>query len=125
MGGSGLSLGVPLRGYNDRSIGPQTKNGIYAIGGKSYFKQGLEMRIPIVPNPTIYGLMFAEAGNVWLEPIDMDPGNLKRSAGFGVRIFMPMIGLIGLDYGYGFDNADNVGNRKGEWMPHFQFGRGF
>ncbi len=125
MGGSGLGLGVPLRGYNERAIGPQTRSGDYAIGGKSYFKQALELRVPIVPNPTIYGLMFAEAGNVWISPIDLNPGNLKRSAGLGVRIFMPMVGLIGLDYAYGFDNSDSKGNRQGEWMPHFQFGRGF
>ncbi|MDK9699898.1 MAG: BamA/TamA family outer membrane protein, partial [bacterium] len=125
MGGSGLSLGVPLRGYNERAIGPQTNDGDYAIGGKSFFKQGLEIRFPIVPSPTIYGLMFAEAGNVWLSPYDLDPGNLKRSVGMGVRIYMPLVGLIGLDYGYGFDNTDYNGDRKGEWIPHFQFGRGF
>lgn len=125
MGGSGLSYGVPLRGYNDQAIGPQTTVGDYAIGGKSFFKQTAELRFPIVPQPTIYGLFFAEAGNVWLVPNEIDPSNLKRSVGFGIRIFMPIVGLIGLDYGYGFDHIDSGGRRKGEWIPHFQFGRGF
>ncbi|MCX7834471.1 MAG: outer membrane protein assembly factor BamA [bacterium] len=125
MGGSGLSYGVPLRGYNDQTIGPQTTVGDYAIGGKSFFKQTAEIRFPIVPQPTIYGLLFAEVGNVWLSPSEIDPSNMKRATGFGIRIFMPIVGLIGLDYGYGFDHLDSNGKRKGEWIPHFQFGRGF
>lgn len=125
MGGSGLSYGIPLRGYNDQTIGPQTTVGSFAVGGKSFYKQSSELRFPIVPQPTIYGLLFAEAGNVWLTPGEIDPSNMKRSAGFGIRIFMPFIGLIGLDYGYGFDHSDDNGKRRGEWMPHFQFGRGF
>lgn len=124
MGGSGLSLGVPLRGYDERMIGPQS--GVYAAGGKTMFKQSLELRLPVVYNPTIFVLGFAEAGNVWLNLENTDLFDLRRSVGLGVRLYMPMIGLIGLDYGYGLDYFDPAtGQRHGEWVPHFQFGRGF
>ncbi|MBU0520425.1 outer membrane protein assembly factor BamA [bacterium] len=124
MGGSGLSLGVPLRGYDERAVGPQS--GGYAVGGKTMFKQSFELRLPVVYNPTIYLLTFAEAGNVWYNFESTDIFDLRRSVGLGIRLYMPMIGLIGLDYGYGIDNPDPVtGELKGEWIPHFQFGRGF
>ncbi|MCX6640105.1 MAG: outer membrane protein assembly factor BamA [bacterium] len=124
MGGSGLSLGVPLRGYDERTVGPQS--GSYALGGKTMFKQSIELRVPVVPSPTIYLLGFAEAGNTWYNFEDTDIYDLNRSVGLGVRLYMPMIGLIGLDYGYGLDYFNpTTGQRHGEWMPHFQFGRGF
>lgn len=124
MGGSGLSLGVPLRGYDERVVGPQS--GSYALGGRTMFKQSFELRLPVVHNPTIFLLGFAEAGNVWYNFENMDLFDLRRSLGFGVRLYMPMIGLIGLDYGYGLDYFDpSTGVREGEWIPHFQFGRGF
>jgi outer membrane protein insertion porin family len=123
MGGSGLSLGTGLRGYDERVVGPQS--GGYAVGGKTMMKQTVELRFPIVTNPTIYGLGFAEAGNVWEHFSETSPFDLKRSAGLGIRLFMPMIGMIGLDYGYGFDYIDSMGRRHGEWIPHFQFGRSF
>lgn len=124
MGGSGLSLGVPLRGYDERVVGPQS--GGYAAGGRTMFKQSFELRLPVVPNPTIFILGFAEAGNVWYNFESTDIFDLRRSVGLGVRLYMPMIGLIGLDYGYGLDYFDPMtGERHGEWIPHFQFGRGF
>ena len=124
MGGSGLSRGVPLRGYDESAVGPQS--GGFAVGGKTMFKQSLELRLPVVKNPTIFLLGFAEAGNVWPNFESTDIFDLRRSLGLGIRLYMPMIGLIGLDYGYGFDNPDPVtGELKGEWLPHFQFGRGF
>lgn len=123
MGGSGLSLGTSLRGYDDRDVGPQS--GSYALGGKTMFKQSLELRYPIVRNPTIYVLGFAEGGNVWARYEDTNPGDLRKSIGFGARLFMPFIGMIGLDYGYGIDNYDSRGIRYGRWLPHFQFGRTF
>lgn len=123
MGGSGLSLGTSLRGYDDRDVGPQS--GSYALGGKTMFKQSLELRYPIVRNPTIYVLGFAEGGNVWSRFEDTNPSDLRRSVGFGARLFMPFIGMIGLDYGYGIDNYDSRGLRYGRWLPHFQFGRTF
>ena len=123
MGGSGLQLGEPLRGYDEREVGPM--EGGYPAGGKTMFKQSFELRFPLVDNPTVYGLFFAEGGNCWWDFAQTDLFNLRRSAGFGVRLFMPMVGLIGLDYGYGMDYYNYDGSRRGDWMPHFQFGRGF
>ncbi|MFC2150017.1 outer membrane protein assembly factor BamA [Calditrichota bacterium] len=122
MGGSGLSLGTPLRGYAERTVGPAS-NSTSAQGGKSQMKFSMELRGQLVDNPTIYGLLFAEAGNTWLNFERTDPFDLRRSAGLGLRLFMPMIGLIGLDYGYGFDK--DFRGRGGGWTPHFQFGRTF
>jgi outer membrane protein insertion porin family len=124
MGGAGLSLGIPLRGYDERMVGPQS--GQYAEGGKVMFKQSLELRLPVVYNPTIFVLGFTEAGNVWHNLQVTDMFDLRRSVGLGVRLYMPMIGLIGLDYGYGLDYYNpTTGQRHGEWVPHFQFGRAF
>ncbi|MFQ6617296.1 MAG: outer membrane protein assembly factor BamA [Fidelibacterota bacterium] len=123
MGGGGLTIGIPLRGYNDRSVGPLSKRGL-ALGGRSMVKVTTELRFPISTNPVIYGLLFAEAGNTWLDLKTTDPFNLRRSVGFGVRLFMPMLGLIGFDVGYGFDDANGDGKPEG-WKPHFQFGMGF
>jgi len=122
MGGAGLSQSIPLRGYDD----PLAGGTIGGEGGKTMLKYSTELRFPIVPNPTIFGLLFAEAGNTWLTFRETDPFNLRRSVGLGVRIFMPMIGIIGFDYAYGFDNLDPAtGLRKGQWKPHFVFGRPF
>jgi outer membrane protein insertion porin family len=123
MGGSGLSLGTSLRGYDEREVGPQS--GGYAVGGKTTFKQSFELRYPVVRNPTIFILGFAEAGNVWRTFEDTNPTDLKRSVGVGIRLFMPFIGMIGLDYGMGLDYVNDRGIRSGKWLPHFQFGRGF
>jgi outer membrane protein insertion porin family len=123
MGGAGLSLGTPLRGYDERQVGPQS--GGYAVGGKTLFKQSFELRYPIVRNPMIFVLGFTEAGNVWRTFEDTNPTDLKRSVGLGIRLFMPFIGMIGLDYGMGLDYLDARGLRTTQWVPHFQFGRGF
>ncbi|MBM3329217.1 MAG: outer membrane protein assembly factor BamA [Calditrichaeota bacterium] len=125
MGGGGLSVGTPLRGYDERSVGPSSAVSGYALGGRSQFKTSAELRFQIVENPTIYGLTFWEAGNTWRFFRQTDPFDLRRSAGFGVRFYMPLIGLIGFDYGYGFDYFDQSGSRRGRWTPHFQFGRQF
>lgn len=121
MGGSALAIGTPLRGYEERSIGPLSSMG-NPLGGKAVLKVTTELRFNISPKPTIYGLVFAEAGNNWNDMSFIDPFSLKRSVGIGARLFMPMIGMIGLDLGYGFDPI--YGQSKG-WMPHFVFGRGF
>ncbi len=123
MGGSGLSLGTQLRGYEEREVGPQRLG--YPVGGKTLFKQSFELRYPIVRNPTIFVLTFADAGNVWRSFEETNPTDLKRSVGLGVRLFMPFIGMIGLDYGLGLDYVDARGIRTTKWVPHFQFGRGF
>ncbi|MBD3225805.1 MAG: outer membrane protein assembly factor BamA [Caldithrix sp.] len=124
MGGSGLGFAEGLRGYPDGEVGPQSTQGS-PLGGKAMAKNTLELRFPISPNPTIFGLVFAEAGNLWSEIGQMNPFSLRRSMGAGVRLFMPMIGIIGIDFGYGFDGDKDVyGIRKpGGWEVHFQFGR--
>jgi outer membrane protein insertion porin family len=133
MGGAGLSFGSePLRGYEDRSVGSSeillnngAGNRSTSLGGDAMFKFVTEMRIQLVPNPTIFGLLFLEGGNVWAKPGDIDIYNLKRSIGFGIRLFMPLVGIIGFDYGYGFDRFDNIFSDKSspKWEFHFQFGK--
>ncbi len=88
-------------------------------------KHTLELRFALALNPIpIYTLLFAEAGNVWLEPRFMDPNELRKSAGLGVRLLVNPLGLIGFDYGYGFNASTLRGGPPG-WQFHFQFGRQF
>jgi len=122
LGGSGLSFSESLRGYDDGRVGPVSPAGS-PIGGRSIVKNTLELRFPIAPNPTIFGLLFMEAGNVWTTIGETDPFDLKRSVGAGVRLFMPMLGIIGIDFGYGFDYINQFGQREGQWKVHFQFGK--
>ncbi len=124
MGGTGLGqiAVTPLRGYEDNSVGIYEKTG---VGGKAMMKYTAELRFAISLNPIpIYTLMFAEAGNVWLDHTYMDALDLHRSFGFGVRLLINPIGLIGFDYGYGFD-ASVPGASAPGWKFHFQFGRSF
>lgn len=122
MGGSGLGFAEGLRGYEDGQVGPLSSSN-RPLGGTAMSKATLELRFPIAPNPTIFGLFFVEAGNVWDTIGEFNPFEMKRSAGAGVRLFMPLVGIIGLDFGYGFDYVDIYGNRSGKWKVHFQFGR--
>lgn len=122
MGGSGLSFSEGLRGYDDGTVGPVSSSG-RPLGGRSMLKFTGELRIPIAPNPTIFGLLFMEAGNVWEDFSQTNTQDLRRGVGFGVRLFMPMIGIIGVDFGYGFDHFTADGLRKGQWKTHFQFGK--
>lgn len=118
MGGNGLGgfAITPLRGYVDRSIGPSG-------GGRVMTRHVIETRFALSLNPMpIYLLAFAEAGNVWENLRAADPFDLKRSAGVGVRVLLNPIGLLGFDYGYGFDPQGATGARSG-WQFHFQFGR--
>jgi outer membrane protein insertion porin family len=120
MGGTGLGYfnTTPLRGYEDRGVGP-------ASGGLSMLKHSVELRFALAINPIpIYTLLFAEAGNVWKEPKVTDPMDLRRSAGVGVRLLINPIGMVGFDYGYGFD-APAPGGPPPGWRFHFQFGKGF
>ena len=100
---------VALRGYESTDI-----MGSYSGGVPIFDKFTLEMRYPLSLNPmsTIYALAFLEGGNVWGDINEYDPFNIKRTAGLGVRIFLPMFGLLGFDYGIGFDkemmNSNNV-----------------
>jgi outer membrane protein insertion porin family len=122
MGGSGLSFSEGLRGYDEGVVGPVSPSG-QPLGGQSMFKFSAEFRIPIAPNPTIFGLFFLEAGNVWANFDETNLQDLRRGLGFGVRLFMPMIGIIGVDFGYGVDYFTPRGFRTGRWKTHFQFGR--
>lgn len=124
MGGNGFGQAylTPLRGYPDDAIGPRAKDGDI-IGGKVISRYVAELRFSVAMNPIpIYILGFAEAGNVWGSLSQFDPFELKRSAGAGVRIMLNPIGLIGFDYGFGFDNVLDRGAANG-WEFHFQFGR--
>lgn len=115
LGGSGLNGNIQfdgrelitLRGYNEQSgLSPQTGSALIA-------KYSLELRYPLSLNPsaTIYGLVFAEAGNVYNSFDQFDPFNVKRAVGAGVRVFLPMFGMLGVDFGWGFDpiSIDGVG----------------
>jgi outer membrane protein insertion porin family len=116
MGGSGLGYSESLRGYDDGRVGPPG-------GGLSMARITSELRIPVAPNPTIFVLLFAEAGNTWANFEDTNLSELRRSVGVGARLFMPLLGIIGVDFGYGFDYYDIFGNRQGEWKVHFKFGQ--
>lgn len=131
LGGDGLSGFaldgreiIALRGYNNNTVTPRINGS--TVGGTAYTKNTLELRFPVSLNPsaTIYTLAFLEAGNNWLGTRNFNPMNLKRSAGVGVRIFLPMFGLLGLDWGYGFDEIEgNPGVNKGQF--HFTIGQQF
>ena len=107
---------IGLRGY---------ENGSLAYNGYAYDRFTLELRYPfMLGNTTIYGLAFLEAGNAWTDTSKFNPFNMKRSAGVGVRIFLPMVGLMGIDWAYGFDK-DNVNGQKGGSNFHFILGQEF
>ncbi len=113
----GTSYDGMIRGYDNRSVGP-TENGS-EIGGKTMLIFTAEYQFPVVEQQ-IYGLLFMDAGNAWKSLAETDITDLKRSAGVGIRIVAPMIGVIGFDLAYGFDNLAG-----GEWHPHFQLGTSF
>lgn len=114
---------VGLRGYPNNTIVPL---GSSNIGGALYNKFTLETRYLITENPSaqIFALAFLEAGNNYDTFENYEPFNLKRSAGAGVRIFMPMFGLLGIDFGYGFDNVPGRSIISG-WNTHFIIGQQF
>ena len=133
MGGDGMTgysstyatETIGLRGYENGSI---AGNGGYSSYGYAYTRLSMELRYPFIlePSSTIYGLVFAEAGNAWTDMSNYNPFDLKRSAGVGVRIFLPMIGLMGIDWAYGFDepNYSSSGKRSGSNF-HFIIGQEF
>ncbi|MDX2127997.1 MAG: outer membrane protein assembly factor BamA [Chloroherpetonaceae bacterium] len=132
MGNNGISFipTIPLRGYEPQSIGALVA-GRYT--GDLYTKFVSEIRYPLSLNPSaqVYVLAFAEAGNVWLRGNDVNLADLKRSAGIGVRIFLPIVGLVGFDYGFGFDTVpvdrdNNTGallRQNQGWKFIFTFGQ--
>ena len=118
---------IALRGYENYALTPYepsayNSNG-YAYAGNVYDKFTVELRYPVIlqPSSTIYVLAFLEGGNCWSDIRDFNPFQIKRSAGVGVRIFLPMIGLLGVDWGYGFDTADK--SRRSQF--HFVIGQQF
>lgn len=127
MGGTGLGYisTTPLRGYEDQSVGPRNANGSI-VGGRAMAKQTLELRYAVSINPIpIYLLAFAEGGNVYESFSRADFFDLKRSAGLGARLLINPIGMIGFDYGYGFDDVYPRDGKPDGWRFHFVFGRGF
>lgn len=120
---SGFSLDgrelIGMRGYTNNSLTPRNSQG-YFIGGTIFSKYTMEFRYPLSLNPmaTIYMLTFVEAGNSWLNFSEFNPFDIKRSAGVGVRLYMPFFGILGLDWGYGFDEIPgNPSANKGQF--HF------
>ena len=111
-----------VRGYQDYSLGPKSDSGI-PLGGRSMMVLNLEYRFPIAEQQ-VYGILFADAGNAWATIPDLNPLDLRRSLGFGFRVQTPMLGMIGFDFGYGFDR-EKVDGAPAGWKTHFQFGPQF
>lgn len=109
---------IGLRGYENGQLTP------WGYDGYAYTRFSMELHFPFLlqPSSTIYGLAFVEAGNAWTEIKSFNPFSLKRSAGVGVRVFLPMIGMLGIDWAYGFDKA--FGQRGGSHF-HFILGQEF
>lgn len=125
MGGDGLvsynlygKETISLRGYGNGSLSPLN-------GGNIYDKFSFEIRYPLSlnPNATLYLLSFAEGGNSWNKFEEFKPFDIKRSAGVGIRIFLPMFGKLGVDWGYGFDEAVRPGENHSQF--HFIIGQNF
>ena len=134
-GMSGYSTGyaeetIGLRGYDNGSI---SNTAAYQAGTSSYYNAyaydrfTLELRYPIVlGNTTVYGLAFLEGGNAWVDTKKFNPFDMKRSAGVGLRIFLPMVGLMGLDWAYGFDKVISGSTyKRGGSQIHFILGQEF
>lgn len=138
MGGDGMTFNnfalgqeiIGLRGYENQAITPGRDTRGTAdpdpFGGVVYNKYVMELRFLVSPNPsaTIFVLGFAEAGNNWGSYADFNPYDLKKSAGVGARIFMPAFGLLGVDWGYGFDAIPGAVQRSGSQF-HFTIGQQF
>lgn len=126
VGGSGMTgyqmYGtevVALRGYEDQGFND-------AVGARNlnmYVKYTMELRYPITlqQSASIYALSFLEAGNAWYDYSKFNPFNIYRSAGIGIRAFLPMFGLLGIDWGYGFDNLSTKGSTNNLGGSHFHF----
>lgn len=136
VGGSGMigynlygSDIIPLRGYEDNAVTPyyyKSSSGYPVYNGNAYTRYYMEFRYLVSPNPqaTIYVLSFLEGGNAWDNFDKFNPFSVKRSAGVGVRAFLPMFGMLGIDWGYGFDPAYGHTNISGSQF-HFIMGQQF
>lgn len=125
VGGDGMSGSytyatetIGLRGYDNGALTP------WGYEGYAYTRLGMELHFPFMlqPSTTIYGLAFVEGGNAWTDVKSFTPFNLKRSAGVGLRIYLPMVGMMGIDWAYGFDQV--FGERGGSHF-HFVLGQEF
>jgi outer membrane protein insertion porin family len=134
VGGDGLSgydvTGtdvIGLRGYENGSISQQPGESYYSLGATIYDRFYAELRYPFSLNPsaTIYGLVFMEGGNAWREWNDFNPLSIKRAAGLGIRAFLPMFGMLGVDFGYGFDPSNYNPSEKSGPQWHFVLGQQF
>lgn len=127
-GANAMSYITPLRGYEDGSICPP--NSSYE-SGNAMLKYSCEVRVLLSPNPTLYVLAFAEAGRIWDDLRDIKIPEMARSAGIGARVYMPMMGMLGVDFGYGFDELYYYGSggkvtyKSPGWETHFVFGMPF
>lgn len=128
LGGDGLGTYnfdsreiIGMRGYKNESLTPGGNNTI--TGGNIFTKYTMELRYPLSLNPsaTIYAMAFLEAGNCWLGFENFNPFKVYRSAGVGARIYLPMFGLLGLDWGYGFDQVPGASDAAGSQF-HFSIG---
>ena len=142
-GMSGYSYGyaeetIGLRGYENGSLSYSSAyeemikgRSISSYNSYAYDRFTLELRYPfMLGNTTIYGLAFLEGGNAWANAKDFNPFDMKRSAGLGVRIFLPMVGLMGIDWAYGFDKVCTSYSNGGVWSKggsnfHFILGQEF
>jgi len=125
---------IALRGYDNGSLSISanmaegtTGNGYSSYSAYAYDRFTLELRYPfMLGNTTIYGLAFVEGGNAWANTRNFNPFDMKRSAGAGVRIYLPMVGLMGIDWAYGFDEVYTSGGwNKGGGQFHFILGQEF
>jgi outer membrane protein insertion porin family len=114
---------IALRGYENYSLTPRINGN---KSGNVYDKFTMELRFPFLlkPSATIFGLAFVEAGNCWYDIESFSPYDIKRSAGFGIRAFLPMFGLLGVDWGYGFDEIKGMPGVNGPQF-HFTIGQEF
>lgn len=114
---------ISLRGYENYSLTPMNSGGVY--NGHIYDKFTLELRYPVIlqPQSTIFALVFLEGGNCWSEIEMFNPFEIKRSAGVGLRIMLPMVGLLGVDWGWGFDPV--LEKAQGGSNFHFVIGQQF
>ncbi len=134
----GVSFDGMIRGYGNNSVGPYTDLGDGTSsrdGGRVMSIITLEYQVPIIDQlrsqQPVYAVAFVEAGNAWSKLSEGSPlpGNMKKSAGFGIRVIMPLVGLLGFDVGYGFDRPSDpiqsATKKRSGWHTHFQLGQVF
>jgi outer membrane protein insertion porin family len=112
-----------IRGYTDMSFGGRS----YPEYGKAMLALSSELRFPVLEQ-TLYFSVFGDAGNTWTGVENINPADLYPGAGFGVRLLVPMLGLMGFDFGYGFKKqgvTDPFSADANKWQFHFQMGKGF